>query len=294
MTLPLLNNLLDIFIEKELLHYGVALVNVQILESSPLQLVGTVLTSKQKSRLLKLVNDTGIRVVDHIKITSAIEDRTDLGWARTAALLTDVYNQPRALFDSSELQDKARNTQLFHDEIVRILARHEGFSLIQKMDYTLGWVLDEILLPQSQSYYLEWEQIIRARVNGLYPGSVERLLVEAHTYLETPYLLGGISRTGIDCSGLMQQVYWEVMHLLLPKFSQDQLSCGKFVPFEEVQPGDMVFVDRIKDGFHHVGMAINDQQMIHASSRMKKVIVWDFELLWKFYRLVGVRRLVDT
>ena len=114
----------------------------------------------------------------------------------------------------------------------------------------------------------------------------------AKTLLEAPYLIGGITKNGIDCSGFTQKIYWNTHNIILPKFSQDQLKCGIPESLESMKPGDLIFIDNKKTGYHHVGMYIGNQQIIHASLRMKKVVIWDLDLIFKIYDLIGVRRIL--
>lgn len=85
------------------------------------------------------------------------------------------------------------------------------------------------------------------------------LIAEAEKFLSAPYLWGGRSFFGIDCSGFVQAIMrrfgWE-----LPRDTKDQISCGTEVERESIRNGDLLFFPR------HVALAITDVEFIHSSS----------------------------
>ena len=78
-------------------------------------------------------------------------------------------------------------------------------------------------------------------------------------YLGTPYVWGGSSPGGFDCSGLVEYVYNQV-GVSLPHNAAAQFGYGTPVPESDLQPGDLVFFD----GLGHVGIYIGGGQYIHA------------------------------
>ena len=74
-----------------------------------------------------------------------------------------------------------------------------------------------------------------------------------------PYVWGGTSPSGWDCSGFVQYVYRQY-GVNLPRTSYDQGGCGSAVSYGSEQPGDLVCWGG------HVGIYIGDGQVIHASS----------------------------
>ena len=78
-------------------------------------------------------------------------------------------------------------------------------------------------------------------------------------YLGVPYVWGGESPKGFDCSGLVAYVYAQ-LGITLPHYAAAQYQLGVAVPSDQLQPGDLVFFD----GLAHVGIYIGGGQFVHA------------------------------
>ncbi len=99
--------------------------------------------------------------------------------------------------------------------------------------------------------------------------SPEILIKICKKYLHAPYLWGGRSPFGIDCSGLTQQIF-KMLGISLPRDSQDQALLGEVVNFiEEVQLGDLAFFENKEGQIHHVGIIMEDKRILHASGAVR-------------------------
>ena len=92
----------------------------------------------------------------------------------------------------------------------------------------------------------------------------EELIAYAYTYLGTPYVYGGSSYSGTDCSGFTMAVFAKFGYSLSHGAS-DQYYAATSVSSEERQAGDLVFFDTF-GGISHVGIYLGGGQFIHASS----------------------------
>lgn len=97
----------------------------------------------------------------------------------------------------------------------------------------------------------------------------EKIQSIAGMYLETPYLWGGRSPFGIDCSGLVQ-VVMKMCGIYLSRDASQQVSEGEVVNFvHEARTGDLAFFGNDEGAITHVGIVIGSQQIIHASGKVR-------------------------
>jgi hypothetical protein len=95
------------------------------------------------------------------------------------------------------------------------------------------------------------------------------IIETAYAYLGAPYLWGGKTIFGIDCSGFTQMVYKLCGYKLLRDASQ-QASQGESLSFiEESEPGDLAFFDNEDGKIIHVGIMLQDNYIIHASGEVR-------------------------
>ena len=95
------------------------------------------------------------------------------------------------------------------------------------------------------------------------------LLQTAFMYLNAPYLWGGKTPFGIDCSGFTQMVYKLNGYQLLRDASQ-QATQGEALSFiEESEPGDLAFFDNEEGRIIHVGIIMEDNYIIHAHGKVR-------------------------
>ena len=95
------------------------------------------------------------------------------------------------------------------------------------------------------------------------------LITNSMMYLNSPYLWGGRTPFGIDCSGLSQMVY-RLNGIDLPRDADDQAEVGTTLSFvEESEPGDLAFFDNEEGKIVHVGIILENNYIIHASGKVR-------------------------
>ncbi len=118
----------------------------------------------------------------------------------------------------------------------------------------------KIILGKNTYHYK-----LKGKINSEEGFNEEQLKETALSYLNVPYLWGGRSSFGIDCSGFTQQVF-KTCGIALPRDAYQQATLGTDIGFlAEAQCGDLAFFDNEEGRIIHVGILLNDKEIIHAS-----------------------------
>ena len=124
------------------------------------------------------------------------------------------------------------------------------------------------------------------------PGWDQRLQRIANDFMGTRYRLGGSSQdTGLDCSGLIKQIWQRLGLADLPHQAAKMAKLGVPVQLRDIQVGDLVFFNTTGKQNSHVGVYVGDGRFVHASSVLKKVT--ENSLSERHYQKTfnGIRRL---
>jgi len=101
----------------------------------------------------------------------------------------------------------------------------------------------------------------------------QTLIDDALLYINAPYLWGGRTPFGIDCSGLTQMVY-KLKKIKLHRDAAQQATQGEAVSFiSESEPGDLAFFDNEEGNITHVGLMMDSHHIIHASGKVRIDII---------------------
>ncbi|MDD3720938.1 MAG: C40 family peptidase [Lutibacter sp.] len=160
------------------------------------------------------------------------------------------------------------------------------FFEIEKSNIVLAGELIDFVIDKKESFltitigaslpFYNDKTLKLGPINYRYEGQVfnkkqpKKSLVEmAARFLNAPYLWGGKTPFGIDCSGFTQMVYKLCGYKLLRDASQ-QATQGEALSFiEESEPGDLAFFDNEEGVIVHVGIIMNDNYIIHAHGKIR-------------------------
>jgi hypothetical protein len=128
----------------------------------------------------------------------------------------------------------------------------------------LGAALSFLNNPEINSSNFTFEG---TKISDIMPKS--NLINLAFMYLNAPYLWGGKTPFGIDCSGFTQMVYKLNGYKLLRDASQQALQGEALSFIEESEPGDLAFFDNDEGNIIHVGIIMENNYIIHASGKVR-------------------------
>ncbi len=124
--------------------------------------------------------------------------------------------------------------------------------------------------------------------------SISSVVNMSQEFLGAPYLWGGRSPWGIDCSGLTQMVY-SLHGIQISRDAAQQVKGGKEVAFSDRQAGDLAFFENDKGKVHHVGIVLEGNEIRHASGnvhddQLDHTGIYDRIAERKTHRLCSIKR----
>ncbi len=181
------------------------------------------------------------------------------------------------------LRGRLRQKPSHQSEVLLTAYMNSRLAVVDEKD---GWY--RVALPggKGRSAWISQEETIE----GFYSLSGDSLVNLAEQFVGVPYLWGGMSVLGIDCSGLTYTAY--AMHgLLIPRDADEQFQCGMEVELEDLQAGDLVFFGR-GERVTHVGIYDGEGSFVHASSA-RGVRVQRLEATLGTIHYLGARRVIE-
>ena len=185
------------------------------------------------------------------------------------------YCDLKAVPMRSEPSDRAEMVnQLVMGDCADVVERQEKWSLVAShYDGYRGWVDNKQLV--------------------FFDGTAADLAVQ--WLMGTPYLWGGRSAGGVDCSGLTQLCF-KALGIWLPRDAQQQATCGVEACLCDAQRDDLAFFQNAEGRVVHVGICLGDGHIVHASGyvrvdRLDSQGIYDERLSLYTHRLHSLRRI---
>jgi cell wall-associated NlpC family hydrolase len=181
---------------------------------------------------------------------------------------TAVQAQVQEIISQSQLQQGTVSVNILNvrsgpSTDTEILGKLSLGSTINIKTTSNGWY--EIEYNDSSAYiYAEYVKIIDLSAAALSP-SGNSVIDYAKLFIGTPYVAGGSSPSGFDCSGFVKYVMAN-FGVDMPRTSTDQYSIGVRVEKSELMPGDLVFFKYSATSYrlNHVGVYVGDGNFIHS------------------------------
>ena len=109
--------------------------------------------------------------------------------------------------------------------------------------------------------------------------TARRLIQTASRYIGVPYVFGGTTPDGFDCSGFMRYVYAK-SGVYLPRMADSQFYSGRQISMSQLRPGDLIFFTTYEPGASHVGIYVGDGNFIHAGTSTGVTVSSAFTGYW--------------
>lgn len=161
------------------------------------------------------------------------------------------------------------------------------FALLATLTVSTGALAEEAPV-------VETKEVVEAP-GGLqrYTNAAQELVIQGISYLGIPYRYGGTDReSGVDCSGLVQNLFRSALGLDLPRTAAAMSKVGEEVEATELKPGDLVFFNTMRRAFSHVGIYLGDGQFLHSPSSGGKVRIEKLSVSYWASRFNGARRVL--
>jgi gamma-D-glutamyl-L-lysine dipeptidyl-peptidase len=162
-----------------------------------------------------------------------------------------IVKKPKAVLMDS-------NIELSYQTILPLIKEGEGKVLVKTPTGTEFLSSDHVTISES--------------LVNRYKGNGNDIVADGKKFLNLPYLWGGMSSYGYDCSGFSYSMC-KANGYIIPRDAHDQAKAGGEISIEEIQPGDLLFFayEEGKGRIHHVGIYYGEGKLLHSPNTGKTV-----------------------
>ena len=236
---------------------------------------------------------TGYMHSDYLRFSA--RENAELGYGRVNGSVVNIRSGPgtgHSAITQAQLNDRAY--------IIGI--NNQWFKVISGgyIGYIRSDFLDLLEIPYENADSVNQPKFfIGGKSTGVAPspaaleGSTtgDKIVATAKQYIGVPYVWGGSTPSGFDCSGFVQHVLRQ-HGISMPRTSKEQWNVGRAVSKGELKIGDLVFIaNTYTTGISHLGIYVGNNQFIHASSS-KGVIISSLDNTYWAPRYYGARRII--
>lgn len=163
----------------------------------------------------------------------------------------------------------------------------ETTSAVKKYQQDIGVEVDGVV-GQETYYSLLKRDLPPSRAGRT--TAARNIISNAFQYIGVPYVFGGTSPYGFDCSGFTRYVFANA-GISLPRAADGQFYVGSKVSMNSLRAGDLVFFETYEPGPSHVGIYIGDGEFIHSGSSTGVTVSGLYDRYWG-ERYLGARRVM--
>ena len=232
---------------------------------------------------------------DYLEYTT--KENSELGYGKINGNNVNVRSGPSTSYPvltTAYKGDKAYIIGINNQWFKVIFGEHIGYIRSDYVDLTEVPYENQISSNAPQFFQGGVSTGIKPSVEALQESTgstkANKIIKTAKKYIGCPYLWGGTSPSGFDCSGFVQYVF-NANGIKIPRTSREQYNFGTKVSKSNLQPGDLVFFNTSGKGVSHVGIYIGDGKFIHSGTKNGVIIAELFSNYWMALYL-GARRVL--
>jgi cell wall-associated NlpC family hydrolase len=210
---------------------------------------------------------------------------------------TEKNTQARFIEDISMTAQTGEKTRMRDETPMASNSTRRGYSYTETPDEKQETrTISELIANRGSSgveaaskVQLKYAILLNTEVESL---PSKALLENVDDWYGVRYRRGGVTKSGVDCSGFTFAVYMAVYGIALPRVSREQYRISRKISTTELQEGDLVFFNTTGSGVSHVGVYLGNSKFIHASVS-KGVMVNSLFESYYLKRFIGGGRIDD-